>query len=362
MERRPRVSSRRKFLKTIGQAAGIVGLSFILPKIPYQLETVPNQKPDVLGTSFSQVQCRHLKMSEAEIRDTYLKILDMGFDIVRIGAYMDEIDERGFDFLDWQIEEAEKRNIPLIVNVGIRVQRYPEFHPTKRIRDRLRFWEVPNQVIGSDPETFEEVVDHTRKVVQRYKNRKIVKYWQGENEAFDKLQFANGHVIADKLFDKQNEVLKEERSPDQKIIYSNAIGLSDSATNLRRVLSRNPDGSGFNVYYRVPKDKDGYYELDENDFKDLEYKAEWIKSLGVEPIIYESQAEPWENGSPVHTDKQEYYSSNPEIAIKLASKLGSIGYKTVLLWGAEYWIYQADRGNTAWTDKIQEFVNLKKAA
>jgi len=362
IEQKHKGFSKRSFLKYTAGAAGLFGLSYLLPKTPYQLEGTPVQRPEVLGTSFSQVQCRHLKMSEVEMRNTYLKVLDMGFDIVRIGAYMDEIDERGFEFLDWQIEEAEKRKVNLIVNVGIKVQRYPEYHPTRSIRERLKFWEKPNQVIGSDPQTFEEVVENTRKVVQRYKNRKIIKYWQGENEALDKLEFANGHVIAEDLLDAENDVIREEKNPDQKLILSSAINLPDSENNFLRILKRRPDGAGFNVYYRIPKNQGGYYELSAVEFEDLQAKAEIIKQTGAEPIIYESQAEPWENGAPVHIDQQDYPSSNPELAIKLASKLSSIGYKTVLLWGCEYWIYHANRGNTKWVDKMKEYIQSKQAA
>lgn len=348
-------TTRRTFLQLGTAAAAALGLSQLGFSPAYRLEDTSIKRPEILGTSFSQVQCRHLKMSAAETRQTYLKILDMGFDLVRIGAYMDEIDERGFDFLNWQIEEAEKRGVELMLNVGIKVQRYPEFHPPAQMRDRLRFWQKSHQTIGEDDQTFEEVVSNTKNVIKKYKDKNIIKYWQIENEPFDRLAFANNHVVAQRLYQKQTEILKE-LLPDAKRARSGAIGLADSEENFKDMFSDKPDVGGFNVYYRVPKPFGGYYTLTYLDFEKLAIKAAALKEKGIIPIIFESQAEPWENGSPVHTEDRDYPSSNPDMAIKLASKLGSIGYDTVMLWGAEYWIYRANRGNLTWLNKISEFI------
>lgn len=360
-ENSPKATTRRTFIQVGSAALTALGFSQLGFRPAHRLDNTPINRPETVGTSFSQVQCRHLKMTDAETRETYLKILDMGFDLVRIGAYMDEIDERGFDFLNWQIEEAEKRGVKLMLNVGIKVQRFPEFHPPKNMRDRLKFWEKSHQTIGEDDQTFEEVVSNTRNVIQKYKDKEIIKYWQIENEPFDRLSFANNHIVAQRLHDKQVEVLKQE-IPSAKRARSGAVGLPDSEENFRDMVKDKPDVGGFNVYYSVPTPFGGYYTLSDSDFDKLALKARVLKENGITPIIFESQAEPWENGSPVHTEDREYPSSNPDIAIRLASKLGSIGYDTVMLWGAEYWIYRANRGNTSWIDKLSEFVKPKKAA
>lgn len=356
-----RKTTRRTFLQLGGTALAALGLSQLGFRPSYRIESTPIQRPEIIGASFSQVQCRHLKMSDNETKETYLRVLDMGFDLLRIGAYMDEIDERGFDFLDWQIEEAEKRGIRLMLNVGVKVQRYPEFHPPVSMKERLRFWEKPNQTIGEDNETFDEVVNNTRNVIERYKNRRIIDCWQIENEPFDRLAFANNHVVAESLLDKEIEVLKKE-IPSAKLSLSEAIGLPDSEDNFRSTIDRKPDISGFNIYYKVPRPYGGYYELNDSDFDRLAAKNQILKQNNIKPIIFESQAEPWENGAPVHTEKMVYPSSNPELAVKLASKLTSIGYDTVMLWGCEYWIYLSNRGNTSWVDKISQYIKLKNAA
>ena len=62
----------------------------------------------------------------------------------------------------------------------------------------------------------------------------------------------------------------------------------------------------------------------------------------------EAQAEPWEGrstqGDPV--------SVRPEAIGQLVEGLTGIGVGSMLLWGSEYWLWRADRGDPRWIEAV----------
>jgi len=66
-------------------------------------------------------------------RETYLAILDdLKAQKVKISVHWDLLEKKDdkFDFseLDWQMAEAEKRNVQVLLAVGMRTPRWPECH------------------------------------------------------------------------------------------------------------------------------------------------------------------------------------------------------------------------------------------
>lgn len=352
---------RRSFLQnTLRLGAPLlaaIGYSSTLNQLSDPLRNTQITRPEELGTTFSQVQCRDLGLDPKE---TFIKVLNMGFDVIRIGTYMDEISRQGLDFTDWMIKQAEDREIPLIVTVGLKAPRYPEFFPDEKIKTRLNLAEIPGQTIGTDDLTFQEVISHVKSIVAKYKERTIIKGWQVENEAEDRLNFAGSHSIFSRLFDEEAKAAKEGKSPKQEIYFSNAFNIPDSDENLLRNIRRNPSGIGFNIYYRIPNPNGGYYQLKNDDFKKLAIIADLLNRNNITPSIFESQAEPWEDGAHIHLSERYYPSSNPDIAVKLASKLTQVGFRQILLWGCEYWIYRENIGQTEWMDAMRSYLSAAK--
>ncbi len=90
----------------------------------------PTKKSKGLGFTFSTFQCQNLGMSEQQTRNTLEELCSIGFDTVRICSYWDRIDKRSyFDFteLDWQLKMTEKYEKEVILTVGIKSPRQPEF-------------------------------------------------------------------------------------------------------------------------------------------------------------------------------------------------------------------------------------------
>ena len=59
--------------------------------------------------------------------------------------------------------------------------------------------------------------------------------------------------------------------------------------------------------------------------------------------VTELQAEPWEPGELVHKEVTEPVSTWPNMMSVSLHEMRSLGIDTLLLWGAEYWIYRKNR-------------------
>jgi thymidylate synthase len=122
------------------------------------------------------------------------------------------------------------------------------------------------------------------------------------------------------------------------------FNIASAKNSLLKSLSLKPAGTGFNVYPKVPRKDGGYHQLSWGDYQDLGRNAEFIRSAGIDPWIFEVQAEPWEDGRHVHYGDATYPSSSPEQTIRLVSDLTKKGFNKQLLWGVEFWIKQKNLG------------------
>ena len=96
-------------------------------------------EPVHIGTTFSARQCRYLGVGA---KKTLRETLKTKFDLIRLAAYWDELEpqEDAYDFtsLDWQIAEAASRQIPIVLTVGMKAPRWPEFFIPPWVLTRLR--------------------------------------------------------------------------------------------------------------------------------------------------------------------------------------------------------------------------------
>jgi hypothetical protein len=76
----------------------------------------------------------------------------------------------------------------------------------------------------------------------------------------------------------------------------------------------------------------------------------WLQAAteaGKDAWIIESQAEPWEPSKETYADPKSF---DPQMLEEVYSKLAAVGFNTILLWGAEYWLWRADAGDGRWLD------------
>jgi len=84
----------------------------------------------VWGVNFSIKQVLFLELDPQE---TYLAILDdLKAKNIKISVHWDLVEPQAnqydFEYLDWQVAEAEKRNAQLILAIGMKTPRWPECH------------------------------------------------------------------------------------------------------------------------------------------------------------------------------------------------------------------------------------------
>ncbi len=355
-----RVSRRRMLGETVAAVAG-VGVLLNLPMIKLPFLKQQLLRPGILGVTFSQLQCSpgYLDM---DYQQTFKELCDLGPDVIRLGTYWNEIEsDVGFQKTDWLMDEAARRNINVILTVGAKAPRVPELHLPPDVVHLSGTDQHDGRSIGSDPETYLRVMQHIEKVIEKYKNYPNLKYWQVENEPLDHLDFADNHSIDEKLLADEFKLVSLKKRADQEILLSNAFKIPSAPQSLIKSLELKPDGTGFNIYPKVPRKEGGYHQMTWGDYRLLAKNASLIKSLNIEPWIFEAQAEPWEAGKHVHFGQATFPSVSPEQTIRLISDLTKSGFDKQLLWGGEFWVKQKQLGFPEWMDTMKKLFSQKAA-
>ncbi len=285
------------------------------------------QKPEKVnfGVVFSQ---KHSSLLGLDWKENYLALLDdLKTKNLKIITHWDLIEkeknEYHFSDLDWQIEEAEKRNVSLILVIGIKTGRWPECH-------------FPSWI---DKKNYEkDLLKFIENVVERHKDSKSIFAWQIENEPF--FPFGECPEITKELVKKEIELV---RSLDNRpIIFADSgefsfwftaakIGDIVSITLHRRVYFK--EISKYVKYPFPPL----YYTFRKNLIEKLfkkrvicgEFQAEpWCKDLLYNCSLEEQKI----------TLDEEKFKENINFALET-------GINTFYFWGGEWWYWQKNKGN-----------------
>lgn len=279
------------------------------------------------GLTFSQRQAEYLGY---DWRTMYLDILnDLHPKNLRLMTYWDDIEKTQgiYDFHETaeMLVEAGKRNINVILVVGLKQPRWPECH--------IPGWASALPQTQRD----EAQLDMVKNAVTYYKQFSAVKVWQVENEPM--FGFGDGcpQTPAEIIQAEMNIVRAQDNRP---------ILLTDSGELGRwlPVNKLNPDIFGSTMYRVVENPKLGYfkYPLPPAFFH---LKAGLVqKFTNTKNIIgVELQAEPWFTSEDVfHTDMDKQNAlMNPKIFNEYVDYAKRVGYKDNYLWGVEWWYWLA---------------------
>ena len=291
------------------------------------------------GVSFSSKQTAELKLNNDE---TYLAILDdLGVKRLRLAAYWDVIEPAPgqFDFsqIDWQIDEAERRGVNVLLAVGRKLPRWPEcFMP-----EWARYLAPPQQN--------KHLLKMLGLVVERYRHRSAIVGWQLENEPFVGW-FGQCPNPSTELL--QNELdLVRSLSPKPVVVTD-----SGELSTWRRA-ARFADRFGTTMYRATwnPYYGYGFYPLPAGLYR---LKARfWGLSL-PQVIITELQAEPWPPGKPlaeVSLDEQ-FRSMDFGRLQKNIAFARSTGFGEVYLWGAEWWYWMKQHGRPEFWNEAKKLM------
>lgn len=356
---------RREALKQIGAVAGslaILGLPFAAPAETYY------QRPRKFGTTFSQRQWDALRDADPNLQmdwtEAFEEVLTEGYDILRLGSYMDEHEADGGKRLRHMMDRSRDKQVPVRLVIGARQPRVPEVWVGKSISRRLNLKEIPGQVIGSDKRTEKEILAFSETIILAYRDYSNLLEWQVENEPKADLSFANHHVISEELFAEEVNLVNLLKRSHQLVCATSEFGIGNEASfNLALRFPDKIHKIGLDVYPKVPNDHGGYWIPNGSFWHDLELKRREGTERGMIVYIAEAQAELWENGVDIHTGKPFTESLNPGESLRLMNKLFTSGFQDEIdAWGSEYWKYQREIGNNEWHRLMVEGYAQGKAA
>ncbi|WP_348245129.1 beta-galactosidase [Leptolyngbya sp. DQ-M1] len=314
-----------------------------------------------LGTTFSQLQCEYLNL---DYKETFRQICDLGFYRIRLCSYWNELEpienQYNFSVLDWLLEESDRRKLEVVLTVGMKAPRWPEFHFPKWL-EAQQDTRNTSQPIDYNREIADRTLRLVDRVIHHTRTARSVRYWQVENEPFARMEITGDRSLSPEFVRQEVELVRSLALPRQKVMLSNAIDLptyieeDEKAFQVSLALA---DAIGINVYTRVPDGDDGYLEPHESYWEKLKDWQEAMKRNRKEAWIAEAQAEPWEPNQLVAMNDIHYPSASPERMAELISVVKNFGYSTVMLWGCEYWYWHQRNGRSHWWQAIQNLVEV----
>ncbi|MDO8668172.1 MAG: beta-galactosidase [bacterium] len=290
---------------------------------------VYEKKDLTYGVTFSKKQAQNLGLNWQEI---YLSIFDdLGVKKLRLPAYWDEIEREEGNFfwqdLDWQVNEAAKRGVKIVLAVGARLPRWPECHFPDWTKGRLKA-QIENKTL-----------DYLAKVIERYKNNDSIAAWQIENEPF--LSHFGDCPKFDKKFLDQEIVLTRRLNFRPIIITdSGELSLWLSAASRADIFGtsiyRDTYSKFFKNYIHYPI-APGFFRFKKNLVSLFAKPQDWI--------VIELQAEPWgpkayQELSQADRDRTMNLKKFKEI-IEFSRQAG---FREFYLWGAEWWYWEMQQG------------------
>ncbi len=311
-----------------------VGLSLItLCWLFFLLSWAPVYQPEEMeyGITFSSKQSRDLGL---DWKENYLAMLDdLKVERLRLPIYWDIVqpEEGRFDWseIDWQVDEAEKRGVDLILVVGTRVPRWPECH--------LPNWAKEAETVRRQEATLE----YLRAAVTRYKQRPTVSAWQVENEPFLVL-FGECPPLDVSFLDKE---IAEVRSLDSRpIIVTDSGELSAWVPAAGRgdifgsTLYRYTYSSTVDRYVHYPISP-LFFRIKKNISNLFAHPQDWI--------IIELQGEPWGKKAFQELSLEERSKTmTPQKFTEMAEFARQTGFRTLYWWGVEYWYWEKTKNDT----------------
>ncbi|MBI2635240.1 MAG: DMT family transporter [Parcubacteria group bacterium] len=311
-------------------AAILVGIGLFLIIFSQFPSASPNRSIN-WGVTFSGKFSEDLDLDSKENLKAVLD--DLRVDRIRLVAYWDEIEKEKniFDFsnLDWQVDEAEKRNVKIILAVGMKVPRWPECH-------------IPDWAKNLSEEVREkELLLYLEEVVKHYKDGKSIEIWQVENEPF--LRFGECPKRGNNFLSNEISIVKSiDKSRSILVTESGEIGWWPKAAKAGDIFGTTMYRRIYNKYFgRVN------YHLPP-EFFILKEKATrfFIKDYNKKFIVIELAAEPWMAKQIYETTLEEqlkYFDFDFfKDTIQYAK---ATGFDEYYLWGAEWWYYLKIKGH-----------------
>lgn len=307
-------------------------------------------------------------------RKSYIELLDsVEFGWVRLPFFWDQMtDENGnlkIEDLEFATREAQKRNVKVVIALGLKTPYYPEYHLPGYIASQLNFGER----IGINHPVARDLLEIDRKLVSALSKYDNISHWQIENEPF--LANINNWKINKSLLQAEVEVVKGIDGQKRPIIL-NHVGPSLFDKKYKELLSllEPNDVLGVNAYFKTQGTYLFTFKILDNevkvnwptwlvwpvqswvglspDFSGLEKEAQ---RAGVNLWILEMQAEPYirdiESANAVNFFFKPSDIYNADLYLK-SHQIHNVG-----LWGAHFWQFRQKAGDNSWIEAVKSIIN-----
>ena len=300
----------------------------------YFVGKAPVQKNITWGVDFSQMQAQSLKLDWKEVYSAMIN--DLGVKNIKLHTQWDWIEgKKGsyyFTDVDWQLSQAEKKDVKIIYVVGMKSGRWPECH-------------IPDWASNlSKEEQQQELLKYIKDVVLRYKNNSAIIDWQVENEPlfdfgkcptwyYDK-NFLEKEVELVKSLDVSRPVIISDSGEQSDWFNAGKIGDIVGITMYRKVWAHVTDKFGFNINYF---------------FSPVTYwrKALLVKKIfGKDVMCIELQAEPWAS-KPFYDVplSEQAQTMSPKLFLQNVEYAKETGLDKFYFWGVEWWYWMKTEKN-----------------
>jgi hypothetical protein len=361
-------------------ASVIISLALPLPapiELPWEQPAaapVVKDAPVQVGTSFSPAHATYLGL---DWQASYKRLEALHFKVIRISAYWNQVDSEGYDQLDWLLQQSKASGQPVVLSVGMKGLGWPEYYIPPGFEPKVG----DGGDVGQDPVLRAGVLDFIDAVVSRYQSNPAVVAWQVENEP---LNPAGPHrwFIGKELLVQEVSTIKAN---DQRPVIVNAFGHfnmlfdrtsnrhgfdfkallgfdSDTAEAQSLNVLENGDILGLDVYTEIGYNFLGQVGVSHAGSDWASKAGHWRKVAAKQnkrAWITEAQAEPWEASMTTYGDPKS------TVAEDIGARFHAIraqGFGTILLWGAEYWLWRADNGDSSWLDAVHALLRDNTAA
>ncbi|MBU3918479.1 beta-galactosidase [Patescibacteria group bacterium] len=284
------------------------------------------------GVIFSQ---KHSEEMGLDWKENYLAILDdLGVEHLKLIAYWDMVEPNNgeFDFsdLDFQIQEAEKRNAKVMLVMGRKVPRWPECH-------------IPEWAMDLESHQLDKaVLDYLEAVVLRYRDSSAITMWQVENEPFFLFGY-NCPLIPEETLKMEIDLVKSLDNKQRPIVVSESgefptwFKAAKYADIVGHTLYRVVWSSELKFYFKPPIPAVFYH------------RKAWLidKVFNKKVICVELQAEPWSQvllyDSTLEEQRKTMDLDKFKNVIEYAKNTGE---DTFYLWGVEWWYWMKIKHNS----------------
>ncbi len=299
----------------------------------------------LLGTTYSHKQSTWLSLDPIK---TFNQLLALKFDSIRLCCYWSEIEQTqgAYDFsrIEQFLTLAEKAGQKVIVTVGVKAPRWPEFYIPAWIKKH------------KEEKQTEYALKFIEQTINRLKGYNNITHWQVENEPFDPSGPENKYISAAIL--SAESVLVKKLDPSRETVIT--LWANDLAKRKHYMTAAAlADIVGLDLYYKQFITKQLSLSLYAKPKDRAEKIMSCMKSCGKPFWITELQAEPWENDDKTFRSAKPK-SMNPELLKQFYAEAKALQPEAIYLWGSEYWFWKYAQGDDGMLSTVKEILSNER--